>query len=112
MRRAAAWCWSTTTAPDLLASLLTGDPFPELGNDVRPLAVRFQASAMSPVDDLVISGRAPDGVQRKASVGVRRAPHLVSSETASLHLLASYLRVVISSWDEVPVLPPRDGGTR
>jgi hypothetical protein len=31
----------------LLASLLTGDPVPELGDDVTPMAVRFQASAVS-----------------------------------------------------------------
>ena len=85
----------------LLASLLTGDPLTELGTDVAPVAVRFQASAVSPVDDLVASGRTPDGTQRKVSIGLRRAPELVTSETASVHLLASYLRVVISSWDEV-----------
>jgi hypothetical protein len=84
----------------LLASLLTGDPVPELGSDVRPLSVRFQASTVSPVDDLVVSGCAPDGTLRKVSIGVRRAPRLVASDTASVHLLASYLRVVIASWGE------------
>src|SRR5262245_43726274 len=64
----------------LLASLLTGDPLPELGDDATPTAIRFQASAVSAVDDLLIKGRTPDGGTRQASVGVRRAPKLIKSE--------------------------------
>ncbi len=85
----------------LLAALLTGDPVPVLGADARPVTVRFQASAFSPVDDLLIIGRAPDGGERRASVGVRHAPQLTASDEASVPLIATYLRVVTESWDEV-----------
>jgi hypothetical protein len=67
----------------LLASLLTGDPLAELGDDVTPMEVRFQASAVSAVDDLLISGRTPDGGIRQVSIGVRRAARLVQSEATS-----------------------------
>lgn len=78
----------------LLACLLTGDPVTELGDDATPVAVRFQASAVSPVDDLLVTGLTPDGGERKVSIGVRRAPGLVPSDDASARLLASYLEVV------------------
>jgi len=92
----------------LLASLLTGDPLPELGDDVTPAVVRFQASAVSAVDDLLISGSTPDGGTRQASVGVRRAPKLIKSEATSadgggktVRLVASYLKVVAGAWEEI-----------
>jgi hypothetical protein len=85
----------------LLCSLLTGDPIPELGDDATPVLVRFQASAISLVDDLVVVGRTPDGGERRVSIGVRRAPALVASEDASARLLTSYLRVVTDHWAEV-----------
>src|SRR5213592_4795288 len=72
----------------LLAHLLTGDPVTELGDDVAPVRVAFQARAFSPVDDLVVGGRAADGRERRVSIGVRRAPSLVPSEEASVQLLA------------------------
>jgi len=85
----------------LLACLLTGDPVPRLGDEVTPTVVRFQASAVSPVDDLLVSGQTPDGGIRRASVGVRRAPKLTRSEKNSVPLIQSYLDVVIGSWEEV-----------
>ena len=85
----------------LLCSLLTGDPISELGDDAVPISVRFQASAFSPVDDLVIVGRTPDDEERRVSIGVRRAPALVASEDSSIQLLSSYLQVVTEHWDEV-----------
>ncbi len=85
----------------LLGNLLTGDPVPELGDDVTPISVRFQASAFSPVDDLLVVGRTPDGGERRLSIGVRRAPLLVSSDEASAQLLQSYVRVVAEHWDDV-----------
>lgn len=85
----------------LLAGLLTGDPVAVLGADATPVQVRFQASAFSPVDDLLVTGRTPDGGQRRASVGVRRAPALTASDEKSVPLIATYLRVVTGSWDEV-----------
>jgi hypothetical protein len=85
----------------LLACLLVGDPVTELGDDATPVSVRFQASAVSPVDDLLVVGRTPDGGERRASIGVRRAPALVASDDASAQLLASYLRIVVASWQEL-----------
>ena len=74
---------------------------PSVNLPAVPISVRFQASAFSPVDDLVIVGHTPDGEERRVSIGVRRAPELVASEDASVHLLSSYLRVVTEHWDEV-----------
>lgn len=85
----------------LLACLWTGNPVQRLGDEVTPTAIRFQASAVSPVDDLVVSGQTPDGGIRRASVGVRRAPKLTRSEEDSVSLIRSYLEVVTRSWDEV-----------
>jgi hypothetical protein len=67
------------------------------------MTVRFQASAVSAVDDLLISGRTPDGGTRQVSVGVRRAPRLVESDKEkSVPLIASYLTVVVAeAWDEI-----------
>src|SRR6266566_588298 len=85
----------------LLAGLLTGSPVTELGDDAAPVSVRFQASSVSPVDDLLVVGRTPDGAERRVSIGGRRAPALVASEEASAHLLASYLRTITGQWREV-----------
>lgn len=52
----------------LLGHLLLGDPVPELGDDVVPSSVRFQDSAFSPVDDLIVVGRTSDGVERRVSI--------------------------------------------
>lgn len=85
----------------LLAHLLCGDPVAELGDDVAPVQMIFQASAFSPVDDLVVSGRSADGNERRVSIGVRRDPGLVPSEEASVRLVSSYLQVVSEYWPEV-----------
>jgi hypothetical protein len=85
----------------LLAHLLTGDPATELGDDVAPVQITFQASAFSPVDDLVVCGRSANGDERRVSIGVRRDPSLVPSEEASVRLIGSYLRVVSNHWPEV-----------
>jgi len=53
----------------LLARLLTGDPLPELGDDVTPAVVRFQASMVSAVDDLLISG---SHARRRHTAGIGR----------------------------------------
>ena len=85
----------------LLASLLTGDPLPELGDDAVPTEIRFQAAAVSAVDDLLVTGKTQDGGQRRASIGVRRAPMLTSGDAASARLLGSYLAVVAEHREEV-----------
>lgn len=85
----------------LLSSLLLGDPTPELGDEFVPESVRFQASASSPVDDLLVVGRTSSGAERRVSIGVRRAPTLVRSDRRSVELLTSYVRVVMDHPDEV-----------
>jgi hypothetical protein len=85
----------------LLASLLTGDPLPELGDDIVPVEVRFQAAAVSAVDDLLVTGRTQDGGERRVSIGVRRRPLLTSRDAASAHLLGSYLAIVAAQREEV-----------
>lgn len=84
----------------LLVALLTGDPVTELGDDVTPRSVRFQASSVSPVDDLVVEST-DGGVVRRMSIGVRRAPKLTTSDDDSVPLLQSYLHVVTGNWTEV-----------
>ncbi len=85
----------------LLGLLLTGDPAPGLGDDADPVAIRFQAAASSPVDDLVVDGRTADGDERRLSIGVRRAPRFVRSDASTGRLLESYLRVVVDDWKAV-----------
>jgi predicted transcriptional regulator len=85
----------------LLASLLTGDPLTELGDDAVPVEVRFQAAAVSAVDDLLVTGRTQDGGERKVSIGVRRDPALTSRDAASARLLGSYLAIVAAQREEV-----------
>ncbi|MFJ5309938.1 hypothetical protein [Streptomyces sp. NPDC088350] len=84
----------------LLAHLLLGDPVPALGDDVTPVAVRFQDSRFSAVDDLIVVGDTADGAQRRLSIGVRRAPSFTTSDDSTADLLVSYLRVVTDHWAE------------
>jgi len=86
---------------DFLACLLAGEPIPLLGDEVRPRSIRFQASAFSPVDDLLVLGRDADGGLRKASIGVRRSPTLTKGNKASVRLVMPYLEVVLDHWPEV-----------
>lgn len=88
-------------AATLLAAVLSGDPVTELGDRVVPMRVRLQASDISPIDDLVVEGRAPDGGTRRVSVGVRRDPALTKSDSKSVPLVRSFLRVVTDHWESV-----------
>ena len=85
----------------LLSSLLVGDPVTELGDDATAVSLRFQGRALSPVDDLIVSGSARDRQERRAAIGVRRAPDLTSSDTKTARLLAGYVRMVAERWDDV-----------
>jgi hypothetical protein len=88
-------------AATLLARLLVGAPCVEFGDRVQLTKVRFQASGVSAVDDLVLEGTAPDGTIHRASIGVRRDPALNSSDTASVPLIRAFLTVVTEHRDEV-----------
>ncbi|MET9608380.1 hypothetical protein ABZZ17_25555 [Streptomyces sp. NPDC006512] len=88
-------------AATLLAALLAEDPVGELGDDLVPQVVRLQASDVSPIDDIVVEGRTADGQLRRVSIGVRRDPELTTSDTTSVPLVHSFLRVVCDHWDEV-----------
>ncbi|MEU6296187.1 PQQ-binding-like beta-propeller repeat protein [Streptomyces erythrochromogenes] len=50
------------------------------------------------MDDILVSGVAPNGAKRYLSIGVRRRPKLIPSEDASVQLIASYLDVVVQKW--------------
>lgn len=88
-------------AATLLARLLVGAPCGEIGDNIELTRLRLQASDVSPVDDIVLEGTAPDGAVHRASVGVRRDPALNSSDTASVPLIRDFLKVVTDHWDEV-----------
>ncbi|MBQ1100877.1 hypothetical protein KBY55_33655 [Streptomyces sp. b94] len=85
----------------LLSHLLTADPLAELGDDVTPGELVFQASASSAVDDLLLSGHSADGARRRVSIGVRRDPSFVPSNRSTVELMGSYLRVVQEHGQEV-----------
>lgn len=85
----------------LLTSLLTGNPITNLGDNVVPMRIAFQASAFSPVDDIVVAGRLPDGQERRISIGVRRNPSLIVSEKPTVKLVGTYLAIVHDHWLEV-----------
>jgi hypothetical protein len=85
----------------LLGRLLTGESVPGLGDEFEPQAIQFQASSVSPVDDLFVRGRGPNGEGRKLSIGVRRDPNLVRSESSSVSLLAQYIEIVSNHWEEI-----------
>jgi tetratricopeptide (TPR) repeat protein len=78
----------------LLTHLLTADPITELGDDVTPREISFQASAFSAVDDLVVSGYTADGTERRVSIGVRRDPSFVPSDKSTVDLIGSYLQAI------------------
>ena len=82
-------------AATVLASLLSGDPLPGLGDDFTIEAVALQASQDSPVDDLLITAKnARTGTQRKLSVGVRRAPTIGASDEKFVKLIADAIRTL------------------
>jgi hypothetical protein len=85
----------------LLACLLGGEAVPLLGDEVTPSSIRFQASAVSPVDDLLIRGDSPDGSVRRVSIGVRRTPALTGGDDSSALLLVPYIRVALDHWPEM-----------
>jgi hypothetical protein len=80
----------------LLASLLVGAPFPGLGDDFMIDQIRFQARAVSMVDDYLVSGKSENGQQRQVAISVRRAPALIPSDRESVQLIGSYLAVLLS----------------
>ncbi|MDT3446032.1 hypothetical protein [Pseudofrankia sp. BMG5.37] len=85
----------------LLSGLLTGGPLPELGDDVTPQTIAFQASSFSPVDDIVISGITAAQEERRVSIGVRRDPSFVPSDRATVQLIASYLQMLDRHWPPI-----------
>jgi hypothetical protein len=77
----------------LLSHLLTGAPVPGLGDAVTPVRIRFQGRSVSRVDDIVVVGTAPNKREVVLSIGVRRKPKLVPSETESVKLIGDFLHV-------------------
>lgn len=85
----------------LLSQLLAGDPIGDLGADITPLSVLFQASIHSQVDDLVVTGIASNGDSMSVSIGVRRAPKLVPSHNPTVKLFGAFLKVVSEKWNDI-----------
>jgi hypothetical protein len=88
-------------AATLLARLLVGAPASELGDRIELKTVRMQGGDVSPVDDLVLDGVAATGDTHRASIGVRRDPNLTTSDSKSVPLIRSYLRIAADHWNEV-----------
>lgn len=85
----------------LLTSLLTGDPVPPLGDDVVPQSIRFQASDVSVVDDILLEGVTASGARRTVAIAVRRNPALTTSDEKSVPLIRSFIQAVNERWSEV-----------
>jgi hypothetical protein len=85
----------------LLSSLLLAESMPLLGDEAVAKSIRFQASAFSPIDDLLVVGQTPDGGARKLSIGVRRSPKLTKSDESSLGLLTPYVEVALDHWGDL-----------
>ncbi|WP_150494190.1 tetratricopeptide repeat protein [Streptomyces kanamyceticus] len=85
----------------LLGHLLTGDPLTELGDDVTPRRITFQASSFSPVDDVVVIGNSANEIEHRVSIGVRRDPSFVASNKSTVDLIGSYLRTLHQHLTEI-----------
>ncbi|MGP3536419.1 hypothetical protein ACTU3I_16610 [Microbacterium sp. RD1] len=90
-------------AASLIARFLAGEPIGEFSDSMVPDTVRLQASDVSPVDDIVLEGVDEGGTTHRTSISVRRAPALAASDTSSVPLFRSFLRVVTDHWAEASV---------
>ncbi|MGW9595385.1 outer membrane protein assembly factor BamB family protein [Streptomyces chartreusis] len=82
----------------MLSHLLTGAPVPGLGDHVTPIEVRFQARAVTAVDDYLVTGRAGNGALHRLSIAVRRRPRLAVGDSSSVELVRSFLATVQEQW--------------
>jgi hypothetical protein len=64
----------------LLAHLLLPDPLPLLGEPFRATELTLQASRLSEVDDVVVSGTSPNGDVRRVAIAIRRDPTIGPSD--------------------------------
>ncbi|MFG3343055.1 hypothetical protein [Glycomyces sp. NPDC048151] len=78
----------------VLSHMLTAEPIDELGGEVAPVEVTFQAKGLTPVDDLLIRGLLPDGTFMSVSIGVRRNPIFVPSDESTVKLIGTYLEAL------------------
>jgi hypothetical protein len=85
-----------------LATLLTGDTLPELGDDRSILSIRFQQAPRVPIDDLVIAaGRSDETAPSvELAIGVRRRPNFVPSDSDTQGLVVEYVRGLINVPDD------------
>ncbi|MER6714727.1 PQQ-binding-like beta-propeller repeat protein [Streptomyces sp. NPDC000877] len=82
----------------LLSHLITATPVPGLGDHVTPVEVRFQARAVTAVDDYLVTGRAGNGAVHHLSIAVRRRPRLAISDSSSVELMQSFLTTLQQQW--------------
>lgn len=80
----------------LLSQLLSGRPMEELGAEVAPELLIFQASQYSQVDDLLLKGIAANGESRTVSIGVRRSPKIIPSDESTVQLFQDFLQEVVN----------------
>jgi hypothetical protein len=85
----------------VLSHVLARTPMPALGDHVTAQWVRFQARGVSPVDDILVAGTAPNGAPRHLAIGVRRTPKLTAGDPDSVKLIASYLDTVAQQWSQL-----------
>jgi hypothetical protein len=84
----------------LIAAFLAGEAVPELGDGVSIDTIRLQASDLSEVDDIFLTGRDANGVVHHSSIAVRRGPALTASDDDSVPLIRDFLTVVTDHWPE------------
>jgi hypothetical protein len=64
----------------LLGHLLLPDPLPLLGEPFQVTELALQASRLSEVDDVVVSGTSPNGDVRRIAIAIRRDPTIGPSD--------------------------------
>lgn len=77
-----------------LAALLLGEPISGLGDEFPVHHIAFQADDISPVDDLVVTGRSVSGEERRLAVAVRRNPTIGRSDDDFVGLVVDMLRLL------------------
>ena len=78
-------------AATMLEALLTHRPIAGLDPAFAAANVAFQAGHVSPVDDLVITGRSTDGSEQTIALAVRRNPTIAASDADFVKLAADML---------------------
>ena len=79
-----------------LASLLAGASFRGLPEGQRVVRVSFQAANVSPIDDLLVTGRGADGDETTLALALRRNPTIGPSDAKFVALVGKMLDLLDS----------------